>query len=101
MTKHILTIALFAMALTVAPTCADAAMRMELIEVEQQPQIEIVNNQIHVTGGAGQVLYVYNIAGVCIHTIKIDSNDRTFDITLSKGCYIIKVGKTARKVSIK
>lgn len=100
MLKHILTIVLFAISFSAIPTSANAAMRVELVENEQQPQISIVDGQVHVTGASGQVLYIYNIAGVCIHTIKIDSQDRTFDLNLAKGCYIMKVGKTVRKVSI-
>ncbi len=29
-----------------------------------------------------------------------ESNDKRFDLNLAKGCYIVKVGRTVRKVSI-
>ena len=32
---------------------------------------------------------------------RIDSYDKVIDLNLSKGCYIVKVGKTARKISIR
>lgn len=102
MTKYILTLAIALSASCFVATEARAEMAVELIEVEQQtPQVTVVDNNIRVTGGQSLTLYVYNVAGVCIHTVKIDSQDKKLDLNLPKGCYIIKVGKTARKISIK
>lgn len=47
------------------------------------------------------MLYIYNVAGVKIMSIKIDSSDRYYDLNLPKGCYIVKVGKVVRKISVK
>ena len=63
--------------------------------------ISINGNQVHVTGAAGQTLEVYNVAGVRVGTFKIDSDDKTLNLNLAKGCYILKVGKVVRKVSIR
>ena len=63
--------------------------------------ISINGNQVHVTGAAGQTLEVYNIAGVRVGSYKIDSDDKNLNLNLAKGCYILKVGKVVRKVSIR
>ena len=47
------------------------------------------------------MLYIYNVAGVKIVSIKVDGSDRYYDLNLSKGCYIVKVGKVVRKISVK
>lgn len=102
MLKNILTTLCFIMALSLAPTSAvSAASILELIEVEQQVQITIVDNVIHVSGANGQVMHIYNVAGVRVMSAKVDGIDKRFDYNLPKGCYIVKVGKTARKISIK
>ena len=56
---------------------------------------------MRVTGANGQVLYVYNVAGVRIQSVKVEGSDKHLDLNLKKGCYILKVGKTVRKVSLK
>ena len=43
---------------------------------------------------------VFNLTGTKVATIRIDSGDKTFALNLSKGCYLIKVGKVVRKISI-
>lgn len=101
--KNYILIILAALSLNMVSLSANAEARMELIEIDhQQPQITMSdNNTVRVTGAQGMTLYIYNIAGYCIHTIKVDSPDRIYDLNLAKGCYILKVGKTARKVSVR
>ena len=103
MTKNIISIALAALAIFGSANTAEAAPLIELIEVEQQSaQIQLTdNNVLHITGGAGQVLEIYNVAGVKLSTTKIDSQEKRVDLNLTKGCYIVKVGKTVRKISLK
>lgn len=103
MTKNIISIALAALAIFGSANTAEAAPLMELIEVEQQSaQISLTdNNVLHIIGGAGQVLEIYNVAGVKLSTTKIDSQEKRVDLNLTKGCYIVKVGKTVRKISLK
>ena len=63
--------------------------------------IDVNQSKVKITGAQGQTLEVYKITGVHIEKIKIDSNDKSIDLNLPKGCYILKVGKVVRKVSIK
>lgn len=41
---------------------------------------------------------VYNIVGVKLTTIRIDSTDVTVQVNLPKGYYIFKIGNVVRKV---
>jgi len=56
---------------------------------------------LHITGAAGMTLQIYNITGVSIGQVKIDSADKHIELNLQKGCYILKIGKFVRKISIK
>ena len=63
--------------------------------------ISVQGSQVHVTNASGQTLEIYNLAGVRVATYKIESDDKTVYINLPKGCYILKVDKLVRKVSLK
>jgi hypothetical protein len=47
------------------------------------------------------MLFIYNVAGVRVMSLKIEGADKLIDLNLPKGCYIVKVGKVVRKISIK
>lgn len=98
--KYIYSI-LFIMTLTVVVP-QGAMANVEIIEQEQQPVVSVTNEStIHVVNANGLMLYVYNVAGVRVKSILVDGHDRHYDLNLPKGCYIIKVGKTVRKISIR
>lgn len=102
MANNILSLLFLAVSMAVIPSAANASAMIEIVEQDQQ-SVQIVNqdNAIYVSGANGQTMSVYNVAGVCVYTIKIDSQEKRIELSLPKGCYIIKVGKTARKISIK
>jgi len=101
--KKLILLTLIAMGLlTVSPV--SAAQNIEIVDTEQALDditISVRGNVLHITGANGQTLYVYNIAGVCIHQIKVEGADKHYDLGLTKGCYIIKVGNVVRKISVK
>lgn len=105
MMKRLLTIALAAGMLLVVPTNTAAKSLIEIIEFvdidTQSVQISVNGNVLHVAGAAGQKISIYNVAGVCVYNGNIESADKHFDLNLTKGCYIVKVGKVVRKISIK
>ncbi|MBQ2534760.1 MAG: T9SS type A sorting domain-containing protein [Prevotella sp.] len=102
MNKRIFTIILAAAMAFAVPLVETASAAVEIIEQDFQGVFISVNQStIRVTGANGQQLQVYNVAGVRIMSFKVEGNDKTYDLNLSKGCYIIKVGKVVRKVSIK
>lgn len=103
MIKFILKIMISVAFLFGTPTLMETYASIEIIDVETpQPVITISESVLHVSGANGQMLHVYNVAGVRVLSIKIEGLDRRIDLgCLNKGCYIIKVGKTVRKISIR
>lgn len=63
-------------------------------------QLSIDGGNVHIVGANGEVMEVFNLTGTKVATIRIDSNDKSFALNLSKGCYLIKVGKIVRKISV-
>ena len=90
---------LFAM---VSPCVSGAIVNANLNEIPKSNEAEISFSQniLRITGGVGQVVYIYNVTGVCVMSMRVDSNDKRFDLNLYRGCYIVKVGKTVRKISV-
>ena len=102
MKRKILKLTVAAALLMGMPVVTHAGTAIEIIEQEiQQAVISLQDNTLHVTGASGQMLYVYNVAGVRVMSIKVEGQDRRFELNLPKGCYIVKVGKTVRKISIR
>lgn len=63
-------------------------------------EISVKGKQILVSGAAGTTMNVYNLTGVSIASFQIGSDNTTLSPNLPKGCYILKIGKTVRKISI-
>jgi len=73
---------------------------MEQMQMENV-RISVVNGRsIRVQNAHGATLEVYNITGVKVASFKIEGGDKTINPNLSRGCYIVKIGKVARKISI-
>ena len=102
MTKTLLTI-LFATALMLGnPLTSRANAALETIDNDfQNVVISVTESTIHVSGGAGPMLAIYDLAGVRVVYFKIDSAEKHFDLGLPKGCYIVKVGKVVRKIAVR
>ena len=66
----------------------------------QNIAISVTGNTLHVTGANGLVLQIFNVAGVGVSNFKVEGNDKHYELNLHHGCYIVKVGKTVRKISI-
>lgn len=102
MIKNILIFSLASVLIFGMPGVSHAESAIEIIDNDYQTvTISVQESVLHVTGANGQILQIYNVAGMMIKSIKVDSNDRRYELNLNKGCYIVKVGKTVRKISIK
>lgn len=103
MNHKILSVLLLATFFLGAPRVADASPAIEIIDNEIQKISITVNEEsvIRITGAAGQELSIYNITGIRVMNLKIDGADRSYSLNLPKGCYIVKVGKMVRKISIR
>lgn len=102
MTRCLLSIFLFAAITLITPAVASTDISVEMSVPEHQDiTITVTEASIRVTGAGGQMLFVYNLAGVRVVGVKIESSDKHFDLNLPKGCYIVQVGKVARKIAIR
>ena len=64
--------------------------------------ISVYESTIQIKNASQQILEIYNIAGIKVSTIRIDSPSKTIELNdLPKGCYILKIGKVARKVYLR
>ena len=82
------------------------AMSMAAIEIiDQDAQATVIsqttNNTLHIVNANGDVVYICNVAGKCIKTFKVEGPDRQYELNLPKGIYIVKVGNTARRITVK
>ena len=73
------------------------------IENEQTSvTLTVVGNNVRIQNATpGSVLEVYNVLGMKVASIKIDSVDKVITLNLPKGWYILKIENIARKVAIK
>ncbi|MDD5780986.1 MAG: T9SS type A sorting domain-containing protein [Bacteroidales bacterium] len=63
-------------------------------------RVNLNGRTLHVQNGAGLTLEIYSVTGAKVASYKIDTNDKSIRLELPRGCYIVKVGDVARKVSI-
>ena len=90
-----------ALAMAFAPISLLAEPMTDGIEMSASGiQLTIKDGNVHIVGANGEVMEVFNLTGTKVATIRIDSGDKTFALNLTKGCYLIKVGKVVRKISI-
>ncbi|MBO5185479.1 MAG: T9SS type A sorting domain-containing protein [Prevotella sp.] len=73
---------------------------MEQIE-EQEVSITVEQSTAYITGATGKTLEVVSLTGKPVMKIKIESPAQRVELNLPKGCYILKIGKIVRKVSIR
>ena len=90
-------------------TLAMASASTSMLAQTEQDNIEmsvagvtlcIKGDNVHIVGASGEMMEIFNLTGSKVATIRIDSNDKNFALNLTKGCYLIKVGKAVRKISI-
>ena len=106
MTKYILSIFALVALCVAAPTnvMASSMAEIELVDNDfTRVTIAINGSVLRVTGAEGLTLCVYNVAGgQPVMKQKIDSQDKSVDLNLPKGVYIVQVGnKATRKVVVK
>ena len=70
-------------------------------QVDNKITIEVKGNSVIVSGAQGMELEVISLTGRKLMTYAIDSPVQRVDLNLTRGCYIVKIGETARKISIR
>lgn len=106
--RTILTLGIAALMLTATP--AAHAFEAENVAEIQQPSVNAVtitvnnnsdNQEVRVQNAEGLRLEIYNLLGVKVASLRIDSADKTFTLNLGRGCYLLKVGKVVRKTFLR
>lgn len=94
----------FSMAMLMIPASMLKASEMTDYAIEQAIDEEItiaINGQsVTISGAQGQTLEVISLTGRKVMTVKIESPAQRIDLNVPKGCYILKIGKFVRKVSL-
>lgn len=96
----------FFLALSLLPLSTLTAQERRKVEtVQREPAsltITVSGTAIHIQNATpGSTMEVYDILGVKITSLQIDTADKTVTLNLPKGYYIFKIGDTVRKVVIK
>lgn len=85
-----------------APVSAHANNAIEIVDNDIVGiTVTVSESTLRVTGATGLTLSIYNVAGVHVQSFRVEGADRRYELNLPKGCYIVKVGKVVRKISIK
>ena len=63
--------------------------------------IVVKGTTFSIYNASGSTLEVFSLTGTKVAAVRITSNEETVNLTLKKGCYILKVDKVVRKVSIR
>lgn len=72
----------------------------QISSIKEGPEIIANGNTIHIKNATGYTLEIYNITGVLVSSYKIDSAEKTITLNLPKSWYMLKVGKTVRKIAL-
>lgn len=70
--------------------------------VDEDITITVSGQTATVTGAQGQTLEVVSLTGRRVMTVKIEATAQKIELNnIPKGCYILKIGKVVRKVSVR
>ena len=89
---------LMAAPITATSLFVDPALAAQVDELSIT--IAVDGRTVVVSGAQGKSLQVISLTGKILETYSIESPNQRVTLNLSKGCYILKVDKVVRKVSI-
>jgi hypothetical protein len=69
--------------------------------VDEDITITVNGQTVTVTGGQGQTLEVVSLTGRRVMAVKVETPAQKIELNVPKGCYILKIGKVVRKVSVR
>ena len=99
-------LALPAMAQTAVPAAPEAAAQPAPapeatgLQAAAEIQVSVSRKTVHVRNAQGLTLEVYNLTGVRVATLHIDTPDKQLTLNLDKGLYILRIGTLTRKVQL-
>ena len=99
-----LAIGLPALAQTAVPEAPEAAAQpapeATSLQAAAEVQVSVARKTVHVRNAQGLALEVYNLTGVRVATVHIDTPDKQITLNLDKGLYILRIGSFTRKVQL-
>lgn len=104
MNKSILTILMMPCMMFAVPMVSSARTGAEeMIDMEvQKISLTYSGGVMHITGANSQIVTIYNLAGVAVKSFRVEGQDKRFNLSLSDGVYIIKVGTSfTRKILVR
>lgn len=104
MKKFFVVLALVAVVGLAAPVSAmHMVVEMGVAEQtdEQLPTIGVEGSVVTIQWAAGMTLEVVSLTGRAVASYSIESSLQRVELNLPKGCYILKVGKVVRKVTVR
>ena len=104
MTKRLLIFSFIATLTLMAPQAMYASeAEMPALEqtIDEDINITISGQTVTISGAQGQTLEVISLTGRRVMAAKIESPAQRIDLNVPKGCYILKIGKVVRKVTIR
>ena len=69
--------------------------------IDEDINITISGQTVTISGAQGQTLEVISLTGRRVMAAKIESPAQRIDLNVPKGCYILKIGKVVRKVTVR
>ena len=95
-------VCMMAISLQAAPMVMEMEMGVaEQIEQDRNITLAVDGNNVQVNGANGMVLEVISLTGRQVATYAIDSPSQRITLDVPKGCYILKIGKVVRKVTVR
>ena len=104
MNKSLLTILMIPCMILAVPMVSSARTGAEvMIDLDvQEISLTYSGGVMHITGANNQIVTIYNLAGVAVKSFRIEGQDKRFNLSLSDGVYIIKVGTSfTRKILVR
>ena len=104
MTKRLLIFSFIAALTLMAPQtvkASDAEAPAVEQTIDEDIVIKVSGQTVTISGAQGQTLEVISLTGRCVMSAKIQDPVQRIDLNVPKGCYILKIGKVARKVTVR
>lgn len=104
MKKSLLTILMIPCMMLAVPMVSSARTGAEVMIFLDVQEISLTysGGVMHITGANNQIVTIYNLAGVAVKSFRIEGQDKRFNLSLSDGVYIIKVGTSfTRKILVR
>lgn len=96
--------AILALAMFVPATANSSVLKEYAFGIMEFQDSEVTisysQGSVYVSGGEGMTIEVISLTGNKVFEQQIESPSQKFELNIPKGCYIVKVGKVVRKVSI-